>query len=414
MGQYLNLVGPDFRYSLSFSRHVTSKFAKTALPSGGYIFSHRDDRHSRMGVIFMIMIYWLLFLLFNASAPMVEAEDVTKHTVVLGDPGVSANGLAVDWIHRNLYWTDAVKKTLGVAKLDSLRRKTLFNNGLSEPSAVAVDPLKGFVYWSDWGVKAKIEKAGMNGIGRRTLVSADIEWPNGITLDLLNERLYWADSKLHSLSSVDLDGGDRRTVVQSSSHVQHPFAIAIFEDMVFWLDGQSEGIFKANKFTGQGVQPVVQHLKSAQDLLVHHQLLQPEGTDWCSNAGLANGGCEFLCLPAPQITARSAKYTCVCPDGAQLRIDGLRCQPGPVSSFQLPNSIESPSLKEQITIQMSTHGQLAHFQKPTQQVQVATSQDSVHSGTTILSVLLPIGELSDGCKQCRIKPRLPLRHILKF
>ena len=54
MGQYLNLVGTDFRISLSFSRHVTSKFAKTALPSGGYIFSRRDDRHSRTGVIF----YW--------------------------------------------------------------------------------------------------------------------------------------------------------------------------------------------------------------------------------------------------------------------------------------------------------------------------------------------------------------------
>ncbi len=39
MGQYLNLVGTDFRISLSFSRHVTSKFAKTALPSEGYIFS---------------------------------------------------------------------------------------------------------------------------------------------------------------------------------------------------------------------------------------------------------------------------------------------------------------------------------------------------------------------------------------
>ena len=39
MGQYLNLVGTDFRYSLLFSCHVTSKFAKTALPSGGYIFS---------------------------------------------------------------------------------------------------------------------------------------------------------------------------------------------------------------------------------------------------------------------------------------------------------------------------------------------------------------------------------------
>eukprot|EP00062_Callorhinchus_milii_P008171 gi/632950587/ref/XP_007890804.1/ PREDICTED: very low-density lipoprotein receptor isoform X2 [Callorhinchus milii] len=234
-------------------------------------------------------------------------------------------GIAVDWIYKHIYWTDVETKTISVATFDGTKMKILFDSDLREPASVALDPLSGFIYWSDWGEPAKIEKAGMNGVDRQLLVSTNIQWPNGIALDLVKSRLYWVDSKLHTLSSVDLNGGDRRRVLLSQRFLAHPFAVAVFEDQAFWTDGENEAIYGANKFTGEDVTILASNLNEPQDIIIYHQLVQAPGKNWC-NGSLPDGGCDYLCLPAPQISSLSPKYTCVCPSGDELQEDGQHCR----------------------------------------------------------------------------------------
>uniref|UniRef100_A0A3Q4GIN8 Very low density lipoprotein receptor n=1 Tax=Neolamprologus brichardi TaxID=32507 RepID=A0A3Q4GIN8_NEOBR len=252
--------------------------------------------------------------------------DIGTHKKVI-DNVQTPVGIAVDWIYKNLYWSDLATKTISVASFNGTKQKVLFNRGLKEPADIAVDPLSGFLYWSDWGEPAKIEKSGMNGVDRRVLVATDIQWPNGITLDLIKGRLYWVDSKLHMLCSVDLNGDNRNKVLQSSEYLAHPFALTVFEDRVFWTDGEKEAIYGANKFTGSDVVTLASNLNDPQDIIVYHELIQLSGTNWCSEKG-ENGGCSYMCLPAPQINKHSPKYTCVCPEGQELTADGLRCRPG--------------------------------------------------------------------------------------
>uniref|UniRef100_A0A673AX11 LDL receptor related protein 8 n=1 Tax=Sphaeramia orbicularis TaxID=375764 RepID=A0A673AX11_9TELE len=262
------------------------------------------------------------------SAFIHEAGDPSQQVPLVDSSLQTPVGLALDWLQHNLYWTDSGDKSISVASVDGTKRRVLINTDLSEPRAIALDPHHGFMYWSDWGSRAKIEKAGMNGVDRQVLVSDNIEWPNGITLDVANKRLYWVDSKLHLISSVDLNGAHRRTHLSLAERLGHPYALAVFEDRIYWTDRDKAAVFMANRLTGQDIHTLAENLNDPHDIVVFHQLRQPQGPDSCNLGNVANGGCEYLCLKAPQITEHSPKYTCACPDGQDLGPDMRGCVPG--------------------------------------------------------------------------------------
>ncbi|XP_071953012.1 very low-density lipoprotein receptor-like isoform X2 [Antedon mediterranea] len=234
------------------------------------------------------------------------------------------DGICIDWVYRNMYWTDAGTNTIEVASLeDPSKRAILISENLDEPRAITIDPRVGYMFWSDWGQAAKIERAGMNGQHRVTLIDTDIDWPNGLASDLVQDLLFWVDAKRHTLNSMDYNGQARRIILQSDTILPHPFAITVFEDYVYWTDWQKESIIRANKFNGGNRTTLVERLYSPMDIQIYHPQKQIDGiVNLCEGH---NGGCSDLCVAAPKISDGSAKYSCLCPSNSSLTSDLRTC-----------------------------------------------------------------------------------------
>ncbi|XP_049287375.1 low-density lipoprotein receptor isoform X5 [Anopheles funestus] len=270
------------------------------------------------------------------KAPIDEGSD---KTVVVKDPLVTSDGLAVDWIYNHIYYTDIKKSTIGLTNFDGNMGKILVQDDLEIPRAIALDPIEGWMYWTDWGTNPRIERAGMDGTHRQVIVSYEVKWPNGITLDLVRKRVYWVDAKLNVISSCNYDGTKRSVVLYSADYLRHPFSITTFEDYVYWTDWDKEAVFKANKFTGKDIEPVtaMHMLQHPMTIHVYHPYRQPDGVNHCQ---AVNGHCSHLCLPAPQINSNSPKISCACPTGLKLMSDSLMCVEDEKSSIEATGTSE--------------------------------------------------------------------------
>ncbi|RUS81822.1 hypothetical protein EGW08_010414, partial [Elysia chlorotica] len=250
----------------------------------------------------------------------------------------SIQGLAVDWIAGNIYFTNAydVEVFLEVMRLDGTYRKVLLRESQSQPSAVAVNPLKRYLYWADVGQTAKIVRSLLDGSNRSTIVKSGISLPRDLTIDYSDNRVYWVDAVVDAIQSVTFDGDDRQYV---QANTPNPFGLTVFQSYVYWIDRNLEKIFRALK-TSQGAPPqtLKSNLEKLSDIVIFDQSVQPN--DDANPCGVDNGGCQQLCFAQVNDTVPQ----CSCSTG-MLAADGRTCEaPNSFLLFAAETEIQSLSL----------------------------------------------------------------------
>ncbi|KAF2366806.1 Low-density lipoprotein (LDL) receptor class A repeat [Trinorchestia longiramus] len=175
--------------------------------------------------------------------------DGSMHVPVVSDGLINVEGLAVDWLADNLYWTDEGRSCIFVCKLDdSSMRRLLVHENLNNPRAIVLNPAAGFMYWSVWKTnanaqqEAKIEMAWMTGEHRSVLVQEGLVWPNGLSLDLENQHLYWCDGYANKIERISLIGSDRKEILHKPD--AHLYGLSYHRNYVYWSDFQEGSVHR--------------------------------------------------------------------------------------------------------------------------------------------------------------------------
>lgn len=154
----------------------------------------------------------------------------------------SVEGMSYDWISKMLYFVDGMRLKIEAVKVTShphekMRRTVIPASKLAKPRGIAVHPMAGYLFYTDWNAfNPSITRANLDGEERKDLFThPEVFWPNGITVDFIAERIYWVDASKDYIASSDLNGKGFKKIIHSDTKVEHPFAVAVFKVNTLFL-----------------------------------------------------------------------------------------------------------------------------------------------------------------------------------
>lgn len=286
-----------------------SSEAMVPISGQGHHILHVDVHYSQS------WIYWVEFNrgmwngIFRIRPNGTEIQHIIKDAI--GSNGI--RGLSIDWISNYLYFTNVHphENYLEVCKLDGSYRKVLVKTTVDAAREIAVNPIKRYIYWIDYGQYPRIGRCNLDGSNWKSLITSGLSNPRDVTIDMSTNDVYWVDSKLDTIQKISYKGSERVIIRRN---LPNPMGIAIHKSDVYWVDRNLQTIFKAPKVANTVGLPTMlrTNLPKLRDIVIFDASNQPDDeTNMCKES---NGGCEQLCFSF-NAEENPYSYKCDCATG---------------------------------------------------------------------------------------------------
>jgi DNA-binding beta-propeller fold protein YncE len=187
-------------------------------------------------------MYWTEYGADTSQGHSIRRADLNGTNVVdivVSLPGLPA-GLALNSVTGQLYWTDADEITSAIRRVntDGTGLEVLLDT--SSPRAIVLTNTR--MYWTDWQA-GTLESANLDGTDRQIL-RTDLSLPYGLAVDGVRGIIYWSDSGSNRIRQADLNGSNAQDVIVADD----PVALALdgSAGKVYWGDAGGRRIHVVN------------------------------------------------------------------------------------------------------------------------------------------------------------------------
>lgn len=155
----------------------------------------------------------------------------------------------------------------------------------------------------------------------KVIVDEDLGWPNALTISFETKEIFFGDAKLDYIGVCDFNGGNRKRLFgrdekNPALKLHHIFAMAVWEDRIYYSDWETKSIESCHKDHGNNCSTLLTTIHRPMDIRVYHSYRQRPAVNPCATAD-----CDTICLLSPE----PPYYRCDCPDKFYLHTDNRTC-----------------------------------------------------------------------------------------